>query len=327
MDQREFEQRVLQMVHHRGLDRVTPSAMAYEFGASVKDAERMLDRMVTTGALELDSDDDGNLFYFVPGLGTAGVFTHGTSAAHPAEPPQPPPQSAPQPYPQSSPNAPNAGAQGWGGAATGYGAPPQSTPASPYGGSPGPYGQAPPQGGYGAPPQPPPQHGAPNPYGAPYGQTAASAAPNAAPGYGQAPSYGQAPGYGGQPPGAYGNPGAPPYGPPPGSHGSSVYPGQPGPYGGQPSPYTYGQNALVHTNSVARSPLVASMLSAFFPGAGQLYNGQVGKGLFFFFSTVFLFTNPAFMLVPYFWSVVDSYSTRRRMNDEAYAQNMLPYQP
>ncbi len=94
MDQRQFEQSVLQMVHARRVDRLTPAAVSQEFNLTVRDAEKALDRMVTEGKLELDSDDEGNLFYFVPGLGTAGVFTQGTAAANPAEPPKPPPAMA-----------------------------------------------------------------------------------------------------------------------------------------------------------------------------------------------------------------------------------------
>lgn len=347
------------------MDRLTPSAIAYEVGVSVKDAERMLDRMVTEGALELDSDDDGNLFYFVPGLGTAGVFTHGTSAAHPAEAPQAPGRPTGQGGAWTAPPATGAGAApghpmpGSGGA---YGAPSQGYGA-PYQGSAGPYGGAPASGtqtfGAGAPPSPPPQGSAPANYGsAPPYATGSAPHGNApyAPGYGQAPPSGYAsgpapgqhygqPGYAPPTQGPYAAPphggqtsAAAPYGAPSYAHGQPAYgsqpgqPGQAGPYGapGQHYPaapnYRYGQNALVPVNQTPRSPMTASLLSAFFPGAGQLYNGQVGKGLFFFFSTIFLLAAQPFAMVPWLWGIVDAYSTSRRSNEQAYSPKLLPHQ-
>lgn len=343
MDQRQFEQAILQMIHARRVERLTPSAVAYEFGMSVKDAEKALDRMVTGETLELDSDDDGNLFYFLPGLGAAGVFMQGTAAANPSEPPTPP-NASPNPY-QGGPNAqqpPSSGAP-W--------TPPPSAPP------------------YGAPQGPPPGSGMPghNPYatggaqgGAPYGQ--------APPSYGQNP-YGQpqgGPGYG-QPPasqGGYGNagpygnagygqaPNSPPQGYPSNQGGAgyggnggyaptqSGYPPQQYPqpnYGNayaapnanhpnyNPPSYAYGHQAMVPVSTAPRSAAAASLLSAMFPGAGQLYNGQVGKGLFFFFSTVVMLNFGPLAMLPWLWGVVDAYSTTRRTNTQAYG--LLPHQP
>lgn len=340
MDQRQFEQAILQMIHTRRVERLTPSAVAYEFGMSVKDAEKALDRMVTGETLELDSDDDGNLFYFLPGLGTAGVFMQGTAAANPSEAPTPP-NGPGQPYP---------GMQGAGPSAPW--SPPPATP--PYASSthPGP-----------APSGPPPSH---NPYATGAGAAGQGGYPPPQGAYGQNPyGQGQAPGYG-QPPnqtgygnaGPYGNTGygQPPTAPPPSyaSHqGAPQGYGQPSGYaptqsgyppqypqpsygnaynapnaGGPPyanAPYGYGQQALVPVSSTPRSAAAASLLSAMFPGAGQLYNGQVGKGLFFFFSTVVMLNFGPLAMLPWLWGVVDAYSTTRRTNTQAYG--LLPHQP
>jgi TM2 domain-containing membrane protein YozV len=89
-----------------------------------------------------------------------------------------------------------------------------------------------------------------------------------------------------------------------------------------PQPYGYGQHALVPTGHMVepKSPAAASLLSAFFPGAGQLYNNEVGKGLFFFFSTLFLLVLPPLFLFPWLWGVFDAYATSRRIN----IQNSAP---
>ncbi len=315
MEQAQFEQAVLRMVHSGGADRLTPNAVAYQMRLSVKDAERMLDKMVTNGALELDSDDDGNLFYFVPGLGSAGVFTSGTSAASPAEIPKPPPPQQP-PY-------------------GGYGQPPANQWGQQYGGPPhGPSGQAGRPGPPGPPPHgarpgPPPAH--PGGYGgaaqAPYGAYAPpnpSGRPPASP-YG---GYGQPPGARG--PGAYGYP--PPQGAQPNPYGASPASyGQPHPGAPGPTPYAqpypppgnvpYGHNALVPISgpNAPKSPGAASILSAFFPGAGQLYNGHVGKGLGFFFAcTMLAAISPPLVILPWMWSVVDAYAGARRTNQQQH---------
>lgn len=308
MEQRQFEQAITHMVHTEGVERLTPGDVARRLGIERKEAERLLDRMVTEGRLELDSDDDGNLFYFVPGVGAGGVFTVGSGLGS---------------VPQTPMDDPSTDANPWGGATA---PPPQSPPpANPWG---NPYSSAP------APP-PPSQHGAPPPQGWGYGQ-------------GQPPQQGWAPqpppGWQGAPPPAnpYGHagpswgPAAPPqphWGPqgppPPQSYNPYAMP-QPHPahahaQHGMP-PYAqgyYGHNALVPVAQEPKSPGTAAILSLFFPGAGQLYNGQIGKGLTFFFLTMMLFMpiySIPLALVPYVWSVIDAYQTSRRIN----AYGLLP---
>ena len=286
MEQPEFEQAVLRMAHNGGVERLTPSAVAYQLRVSVKDAERMLDKMVTNAQLELDSDDDGNLFYFVPGLGTPGVFTAGTAAANPIDPPEPPAPGPPNvPYGQYGPGSAPPGN-------TGYG--------QPYGG-----------------PQPAPPFGAPpqQPYGQPYQQTQQYGMPPGPP-PGPSQLHGQPP-YGQPPPGQpFGQQTAPP------PYAGGAYP--PPPHYGQPvnaygQPYAYGQNALVpHQPTGPKSPAASALLSAMIPGAGQLYNGQVGKGLAFFFISLMMVATPPMFFLPWLWGIADAYSTTRRQNAQQH---------
>jgi TM2 domain-containing membrane protein YozV len=50
-------------------------------------------------------------------------------------------------------------------------------------------------------------------------------------------------------------------------------------------------------------PRLACILSVFFPGAGQAFNGQIGKGF------LFLLFSP--MILPWIWSCYDAYETAR----------------
>lgn len=330
MDQARFEQAVQHMVHGEGMRRLTPSEVANRLGLKVQEAERMLDRMVTEGTLELDSDDEGNLFYFVPGVGRGGVFTVGSELGPDPTvddaPSDAAPQAPPNPYVPGASGAPGRpwtppNQRGWSGPP--QGAPPQGPHGAPSGPPPG-WSGAPPQGGNPwargpqGPPSPPPggwqQPGPPRGYGAPYGQpphpqqppynpyaappqtppSASPYAPQSPYGPGPGPQWGPTPGPHGHP-----HPGYPGYAAPPHAH-QALVPGRPG---------------------EIRSPATAAILSVFFPGAGQLYNGQIGKGLTFFFLTVLLVSAfQPFMLVPYVWSIVDAYNTSRRIN----AYGLLP---
>ncbi|MFT6399811.1 MAG: TM2 domain-containing membrane protein YozV [Bradymonadia bacterium] len=301
MEQTEFERAVLQMAHNGGVSRLTPSAVAYQVRVSVKDAERMLDKMVTNAHLELDSDDDGNLFYFVPGLGAPGIFTSGTAAANPIDPPKPPEPRPGAPYAPYGQDPTGAGQNPTGGGQYGqpYGQPPASSPQpSPYPVAGAPqqqqqYGQP-----YGQPPAAAPPYG--QPAGAPYGQP-----PAAAPYSGAPQQYGQ----------PYGQPAPPPYG-------GQAYPSPPQygqPMNGYGQPYNYGQNALVPQGTAGpKSSAASALLSAMIPGAGQLYNGQVGKGLAFFFISLLMVSTPPMLFVPWMWGIIDAYNTTRRQNAQQH---------
>ncbi len=69
-----------------------------------------------------------------------------------------------------------------------------------------------------------------------------------------------------------------------------------------------------------KSEGLAAVLSFFIPGLGQIYNGQIGKGIavivisfVLIFSMVILV---GFILYPLFWiwSIYDAYTTAKRIN-------------
>ena len=63
--------------------------------------------------------------------------------------------------------------------------------------------------------------------------------------------------------------------------------------------------------------LLAAALSLVLPGLGQLYNGQLVKGLLVFFT--------AFLVVPYIYGIIDAYLVARRpMLPASEVQHLLP---
>jgi len=69
-----------------------------------------------------------------------------------------------------------------------------------------------------------------------------------------------------------------------------------------------------------KSPGVAVLLSFLLAGLGQIYNGQIGKGLAFMiaylFSVALMWVLIGFILAPilWIWSMVDAYRTAERIN-------------
>jgi len=55
---------------------------------------------------------------------------------------------------------------------------------------------------------------------------------------------------------------------------------------------------------------LAAVLSFFIPGAGQMYNGQIGKGILFFITS--------WLVIPWIWSIFDAYSVANRINRIGY---------
>lgn len=55
-----------------------------------------------------------------------------------------------------------------------------------------------------------------------------------------------------------------------------------------------------------KNPALAVLLSLFIPGAGQIYNGQVGKGILIFIS--------AWLIIPYIFGVFDAYFVAQKIN-------------
>ena len=65
---------------------------------------------------------------------------------------------------------------------------------------------------------------------------------------------------------------------------------------------------------------VAAILSFILPGIGQIYNGQIGKGVLFlffefiFFSLSFILIGIPFLLVLWAYAIYDAYTTAEKMN-------------
>lgn len=85
------------------------------------------------------------------------------------------------------------------------------------------------------------------------------------------------------------------------------------PYNPNNLPVMYQNHTLQRVNPDPKhSPVIAGLLSFMFPGAGQIYNGQVGKGamtLFGFVATLPLFGLGVFV---YFWAIADAISIAHR---------------
>lgn len=115
----------------------------------------------------------------------------------------------------------------------------------------------------------------------------------------------------------------PAYAPQPQPYGMAPYAPQPivviqnqvnAPYGAAPyamAPYGYVKR---------KDAGVAALISFFLPGGGQLYNGQVGKGLAFLAVTVvnfcLLFVGIGFLtgIATWIWSMVDAHQSAERIN-------------
>lgn len=69
-----------------------------------------------------------------------------------------------------------------------------------------------------------------------------------------------------------------------------------------------------------RNPGVAAVLSFFIPGLGQIYNGELTKGLVIVFVTAisWMLTKiiiGAFILIPlWIWAIYDAYKTAEKIN-------------
>jgi len=72
-----------------------------------------------------------------------------------------------------------------------------------------------------------------------------------------------------------------------------------------------------------KNPGLAAILSFFFTGLGQIYNGQIGKGLIFIIIggllALSMFIVIGFLLYPIFWiyNIYDAYKTAERINTDS----------
>ena len=67
-----------------------------------------------------------------------------------------------------------------------------------------------------------------------------------------------------------------------------------------------------------KNPGAAAVLSALFPGLGQIYNGQTGKGLLFMIAEISSIAAMPIGLLPFFliwiWGIIDAYQTAEKIN-------------
>ncbi len=85
--------------------------------------------------------------------------------------------------------------------------------------------------------------------------------------------------------------------------------------------------AVFRAPAVRKDPTAAALLSVFFPGAGQLYTGRVGRGIGLFFATCALMPVGIGMLL---WAaqIYDAYTCARDHNRGAgLDQGTLPPPP
>lgn len=64
---------------------------------------------------------------------------------------------------------------------------------------------------------------------------------------------------------------------------------------------------LHHGKSEERSPALAAILSFIVSGTGQFYNGQLGKGIFFFFTS--------WLIIPWIIGILDAYASAKKINE------------
>jgi TM2 domain-containing membrane protein YozV len=87
-------------------------------------------------------------------------------------------------------------------------------------------------------------------------------------------------------------------------------------------------NATVVLHS-AKSPGLAAVLSFLWCGLGQIYNGQIGKGIAFLvaylFSLILIIAILGIITTPilWIWGIVDAYNTAERLNREAGTASAL----
>ena len=163
-------------------------------------------------------------------------------------------------------------------------------------------------------PLPPSHYGAPAGYAGPADVGPSYPAPPMAPGVAPA-LHAAAPGAAPTQPGWYGQP---PYAPYPHQPVQVVIQNQVHAYGASP----YGAAPYATAPYVKRKDAgVATLLSFFLPGAGQLYNGQVAKGLGFLLVSLFvnfplMFIGIGFLtgFATWLWSMIDAHQSAERIN-------------
>lgn len=89
-----------------------------------------------------------------------------------------------------------------------------------------------------------------------------------------------------------------------------------------------GDNAMSNNQppKFYKNPSVATILSFFFMGLGQIYNGQIGKGIIFIIlygiSLALMIIAIGFITTPilWIWGMVDANSSAKKVNAEIAAE-------
>jgi TM2 domain-containing membrane protein YozV len=75
-----------------------------------------------------------------------------------------------------------------------------------------------------------------------------------------------------------------------------------------------------------KNPAIATVLSFVFAGLGQIYNGEIGKGILFMalygFSLMLMLVIIGFVTTPllWIWGMVDANSSAKRINEHLASQ-------
>ncbi len=75
-----------------------------------------------------------------------------------------------------------------------------------------------------------------------------------------------------------------------------------------------------------KNPAIATVLSFFIMGLGQIYNGQIGKGILFIvmyvISALLMFVVVGFITTPilWIWGMIDAHRSADRINKKLAAQ-------
>ncbi|MEI8350020.1 MAG: hypothetical protein WCI77_07690 [Candidatus Omnitrophota bacterium] len=67
------------------------------------------------------------------------------------------------------------------------------------------------------------------------------------------------------------------------------------------------ERVIKRTKLSERNPAIAALLSFIIAGAGQIYNGQIGKGILIFLT--------AWLVIPWIYGIFDAYNTAKRINN------------
>ena len=79
-----------------------------------------------------------------------------------------------------------------------------------------------------------------------------------------------------------------------------------------------------------KNPGVAAVLSFFFTGLGQIYNGEIGKGILMMIlqvvNIILMFVVVGFITFPvvWIWGMVDAYKRAEQINQSYTAEHAAP---